>query len=41
MERHVVDWSLDPLARSDREGELQNWLEARDIADAWSYRPTW
>jgi signal transduction histidine kinase len=39
MQRHSVDWSLDPLARSDREGELQEWLEAHDIAEAWELAP--
>ena len=32
--------ALDPLTRSDREGELGDWLDARDIADAWDLAPT-
>ena len=31
---------LDALARSDRESELQDWLEAADIAQAWEVAPT-
>ena len=31
---------LDALARSDREAELENWLEARGIEDAWEIAPT-
>ena len=30
---------LDPLARSDREGELQDYLEARGVEDAWESAP--
>jgi signal transduction histidine kinase len=39
MQRHSVDWSLDPLTRSDRESELQDWLEAHDVAEAWELAP--
>ena len=28
---------LDALTRSDREAELETWLEARGVADAWEY----
>lgn len=31
---------LDPLARSDREYELESWLEERDVPDAWDLAPT-
>jgi len=31
--------SLDPLARSDREEELQTWLEGRGIAESWDLAP--
>ncbi|MBI3760625.1 MAG: cyclic nucleotide-binding domain-containing protein [Chloroflexi bacterium] len=31
---------LDPLARSDREGELQTWLEDRGVDEAWELAPT-
>lgn len=30
---------LDPLTRSDREGELQEWLEERDVDQAWDIAP--
>ncbi len=30
---------LDPLTRSDREGEIGDWLDARDVADAWDLAP--
>ena len=39
IKRHSLDWSLDPLARSDRESELQDWLEANDVEDAWELAP--
>ncbi len=31
---------LDPLARSDREYELESWLEEHDVPDAWELAPT-
>ena len=31
---------LDALARSDREYELETWLEKRSVADAWELAPT-
>jgi signal transduction histidine kinase len=31
---------LDVLARGDRESELEAWLEARGVVDAWEYVPT-
>jgi signal transduction histidine kinase len=31
---------LDALARSDREGELETWLEAQGVPDAWEYAST-
>lgn len=30
---------LDPLARSDREAELQTWLERRGVAESWDLAP--
>ena len=31
---------LDALARSDREADLEDWLEARGVDDAWEIAPT-
>ncbi len=31
---------LDPLARSDRESEMQDWLDEKQIPDGWQYAPT-
>ena len=31
---------LDALERSDRESELERWLEEQAVADAWEYAPT-
>jgi predicted CoA-binding protein len=31
---------LDPLTRSDSEYELENWLDERDVPDAWELAPT-
>jgi len=31
----MVPDTLDPLARSDREADVEDWLEAHDIEDAW------
>ena len=30
----------DPLARSDREAEMEDWLEERGVEDAWDLAPT-
>ena len=32
--------ALDVLTRSDREAELEDWLEARGVANAWELAPT-
>ena len=32
--------SLDPLTRSDREGEVETWLNDHGVADAWDLAPT-
>ena len=32
--------TLDPLAQSDRESELSDWLEERQVANAWRLAPT-
>ena len=32
--------SADPLAQSDREERITNWLEARHVPDAWKIAPT-
>jgi len=39
IQRHSVDWSLDPLTRSDRASELQDWLQTHDIEEAWELAP--
>ncbi len=31
---------LDPLARSDREGELETWLDEHGVAEPWEVAPT-
>jgi signal transduction histidine kinase len=31
---------LDPVARSDREGEVESWLGAHGVAEAWELAPT-
>lgn len=31
---------LDPLARSDRESEIQDWMDEKQIPDGWQYAPT-
>lgn len=31
---------LDPLARSDRESEMQDWLDEKQVSDGWQYAPT-
>ncbi len=31
---------IDPLVRSDREYELETWLDERDVPDAWELAPT-
>ncbi|MCI0396348.1 MAG: ATP-binding protein [Chloroflexi bacterium] len=36
--RHLLD--LDALARSDREYELESWLEDHGVAEAWELAPT-
>jgi signal transduction histidine kinase len=36
---HAQAASLDPMTQSDRESELQTWLEARGIQDAWELVP--
>ncbi len=38
--RMVSAQPLDALAQSDREEELTEWLEERDVADAWKIAPT-
>ncbi len=30
---------LDPIARSDRQGEIEDWLEEQGIAEAWKHAP--
>lgn len=37
--RSSANWNLDPIARSDRESELQDWLEVRGVDDAWELAP--
>ncbi len=38
-ERAAEAEALDPLARSDREAEVERWLEERGVADAWDLAP--
>jgi len=40
VERASGPPELDALARSDREAELEAWLEMRDVDDAWDIAPT-
>jgi signal transduction histidine kinase len=44
LERHLEDLqpalAMDPLARSDAEDEVAQWLEDRGLDDAWSWAPT-
>jgi len=37
---HDAGEGLDPLALSDREGEIQTWLEDSGVQDAWELAPT-
>jgi signal transduction histidine kinase len=39
QERAAHPPELDALARSDREYELEEWLEEREVADAWELAP--
>lgn len=39
VERAAAPASLDPLARGDRESELQEWLETRQVDRAWEIAP--
>jgi CRP-like cAMP-binding protein len=38
--RAAASAKLDPLARSDYEGEMQTWLEERHVDEAWELAPT-
>jgi signal transduction histidine kinase len=38
-ERQPLPRTLDPLARSDLEGELQEWLDEREVENAWELAP--
>ncbi|HET6312827.1 MAG TPA: ATP-binding protein, partial [Chloroflexia bacterium] len=38
--RAATNVMLDPLTRSDREDELQTWLEDHDVDQAWELAPT-
>jgi signal transduction histidine kinase len=38
-DRHSAGWNLDPLTRSDRETELQDWLESRGVENGWELAP--
>ena len=37
---HVSLTSTDPLARSDRESEIEAWLDTHNISDGWKLAPT-
>ncbi|HEX8218523.1 MAG TPA: ATP-binding protein [Chloroflexia bacterium] len=39
-ERASTNLMLDPLTRSDREDELQTWLEEHEVEQAWELAPT-
>src|SRR5690606_38874378 len=34
-ERAKVPDTLDPVSRSDREAQVEDWLDAHDLAEAW------
>jgi signal transduction histidine kinase len=38
-QRATTTMSLDPLSRGDRESEIQTWLEARNVGQAWQFAP--
>ncbi|MEP7356820.1 MAG: ATP-binding protein [Anaerolineales bacterium] len=38
--RAAAPVTLDPLNRSDREGEIEAWLDEHGVADAWDLAPT-
>lgn len=40
LTRTAAPVKLDPLAHSDLEGELQDWLDEKQVPDAWQYAPT-
>ena len=40
LQRAARPQELNALARSDREGELETWLEERGMPDAWKLAPT-
>lgn len=40
VKRATAPTTLDPLARCDRESDVQDWLEARGIDRAWELAPT-
>ena len=37
---HVSSKSTDQLARSDRESEIEDWLDTHNISDGWKLAPT-
>ncbi|MEP7198404.1 MAG: ATP-binding protein [Chloroflexota bacterium] len=37
--RTSASWTMDPLERSDRESELQEWLEDHNVDQAWELAP--
>ncbi len=39
-ERSAQASYIDPLTRSDRETEVEEWLDAHDVADAWELAPS-
>jgi signal transduction histidine kinase len=38
--RAATPVTLDPLTRSDREGEIEAWLDGHGVAEAWELAPT-
>ena len=39
-EQAACPCDLDPLARSDRESEVEDWLDEHDVEDAWELAPS-
>jgi signal transduction histidine kinase len=37
LTRAVTPLTLDPLSRSDREADLQDWLDAQGVSDSWKF----
>lgn len=33
-------WTVDPLARSEQEQEIEDWLDSKGVVETWEYAPT-